>query len=65
MIETPAEPDVITKIKDLSIDGLLTDGAHHKQWYLEQILTLLGVDLDRLDEELESLGGEREPGIAP
>ena len=26
---------------DLAIAGLTTDGAHHKQWYLEQILHLL------------------------
>ena len=26
------------KIKKLCIDGLQTDGGHHKQWYLEKIL---------------------------
>ncbi len=24
-------------VKDLIIDGLLIDGSHHKQWYLEKI----------------------------
>lgn len=28
----------LNKIKDLCLDGLSTDGAHHKQWYLEEIL---------------------------
>jgi hypothetical protein len=65
MAEPPAEPDVITKTMDLALDGLFTDGAHHKQWYLEQILTMLGFDLDHLAEELEPLGYEWEPGIAP
>ena len=48
----------------LAIDGLLTDGAHHKQWYLEQILVTLGVDLAQLAKDL---GDEDywEPGIAP
>ena len=32
------------KVKDLAIDGLFTDGAHHKQWYLEQILETLGIN---------------------
>ena len=31
-------------IYDLVIGGLHTDGEHHKQWYLEQILTQLGHD---------------------
>lgn len=30
-----------TRILEFVIDGLLTDGAHHKQWYLEQILTTI------------------------
>jgi hypothetical protein len=35
-------------------DAVLTDGAHHKQWYLEQIAALLGVTLP-----------DHDPGIAP
>ena len=26
------------RVHDLSLDALYTDGAHHKQWYLEHIL---------------------------
>ncbi len=35
--------DLIRKIAELCTNGLTTDGGHHKQWYLEQILlTLVG-----------------------
>lgn len=58
------------KIKQLCIDGLLTDGAHHKQWYLEEILKVLGVDLVKLREELQTPDEKGdyydwEDGIAP
>ena len=32
-------------VKTLILNGLITDGAHHKQWYLEQIAKILGIDL--------------------
>lgn len=32
----------------LVIDALQTDGAHHKQWYLERILEALGYDIDAI-----------------
>ena len=44
-------------VRDLIIGGLCTDGAHHKQWYLEQIANVLGIDL------IEPL--DYEEGIAP
>ena len=65
MIEPPQEPDAIQKAKDLMIAALLMDGAHNKQWYLEEALKALGVDLDRLAEELRPLEYEWEPGIPP
>jgi len=37
-------------IKALALSGLLTDGGHHKQWYLEEILKALGYDLKDLRE---------------
>lgn len=52
-------------IRILATDGLLIDGAHHKQWYLEQILLEIGVHLDTLKMELNSEGYTWEPGIAP
>lgn len=44
-------------VRDMIIEGLLTDGAHHKQWYLEQIAGQLGIELPR--------NLDCEPGIAP
>lgn len=40
------------------VDGLYTDGAHHKQWHLEEIGKLVGLDLEKLKQE-----GEWDPGI--
>jgi len=50
------DPSNEENIIALAKDGLYTDGAHHKQWVLEQILTELGVDLSTLCYE---------EGIAP
>jgi len=43
----------------LVIEALQTDGAYHKQWYLEQILEMLGCDTRTIQE----LPWEK--GIAP
>lgn len=40
------------RIKDLCISGLMTDGGHHKQWHLEQILEVCGYDLKKIAREL-------------
>ena len=32
-------------IADLAMDGLYAAGADHKQWYLEQIVAELGIQL--------------------
>ena len=56
------EKKVKKTIKELAISGLLTDGEHHKQWYLEQILTALGYNLDDLRKEK---GYDWDIGIAP
>lgn len=46
----------------LAFKGLTTDGAHHKQWYLEQIVRELGLS----PEEFTARTGRTwEPGIAP
>lgn len=52
-------------VKDIIIDALLTDGGHHKQWYLEQLLWKLGFDVDKLKKELQKEDYEWEEGIAP
>jgi hypothetical protein len=46
----------------LALDGLTTYGAHHKQWYLEQIVRTFGIDLE---DFTETTGLNYEPGIAP
>lgn len=40
------------KIKELCIAGLQTDGGHHKQWYLEEILKACGYNLRKLSIEI-------------
>jgi len=57
----------IEKAKTLATNGLLTDGGHHKQWYLEEILKALDVDLGELRKELnsEEPAYDWEPGIPP
>ena len=46
--------------------SLMEDEGHHKQWYTEQALIALGVDLADPHVWLERAGyGEWEPGIAP
>jgi hypothetical protein len=46
--------------KLLVMDALLTDGVHHKQWYLERVLEALGYDPETLHADLQW-----ERGIAP
>jgi hypothetical protein len=45
----------VTAAIDYIVQGLFTDGAHHKQYYLEQAARVLGVD----DDILQRLGYER------
>lgn len=42
------------RVIKLAIDGLLTDGRYLKQWYLEQILIALGVNLGKLETYMGS-----------
>lgn len=42
-------------VRELVEGGLTIDGAHHKQWYLEQIAIQLELPMPV----------DREPGIAP
>jgi len=48
------------KIIKLLVDGLQTDGAHHKQWYLNEVLTLID---EESAKEVEGWTGDA--GIAP
>ena len=49
---------IYQNVKEIIHEALCTDGAHHKQWYLEQIALKLGIDLSAEQ-------GTFEPGIAP
>jgi hypothetical protein len=43
-----AKPDAcpqLCEVTELIIDAVNIDGAHHKQWYLEQIAVKLGIEL--------------------
>jgi len=48
-------------IKELLIQALFTDGAHHKQKFIEEALKEMGVDLEELEEQED----EWEEDIAP
>lgn len=61
---TTKKPQVETACSHL-INGLLTDGEHHKQWYIERAILALGFSLDDLREEAASDGYKWEDGIAP
>jgi len=58
-------PNGIEKARELAISGLLTDGSHHKQWYLERILEALGVNLKELRMILGVEDYDWEEGVAP
>jgi hypothetical protein len=50
------------KIERLTLAALYSNGAHHKQWYLEQILDLVAGPESR---ELMNTGVDWEPGVEP
>ena len=49
------------RIIELIMDGLQTDGAHHKQWYLNEVLKILDSEIAKDVEEHWTHDG----GIAP
>ncbi len=55
----------IAKAIDMATEGLINDSGHHKQWYLEQVLLALDVNLDTLRAELLSEDYDWETGIPP
>lgn len=40
----------LNAIKGLLDEGLSTDGARHKQWYMLQIAAMLGMDVSGYEE---------------
>lgn len=69
IVELLEQPAGIEKAKELAIRGLINREPHHKQWYIEQVLIALGVNLDELYQELIKDGdideAEDIQGIAP
>ena len=51
--------------KEILLEGLYIDGSHHKQWYIEQTLLKMGIDLDKISQEEDEYGDpmEWEPSI--
>ena len=39
-----------TRLKDLINDAMITDGGHHKQWYLNEIAKELDIDPETEDK---------------
>ena len=60
-----ALPNGPEKAALLAVNGLMTDGGHHKQWYLARVLEALGQDLSELRESLNAMGYDFDEGIAP
>ena len=50
--ELETMPNSTIKAAHYAVIGLLTDGAHHKQWALEQVLESLGIDLNDLQDDV-------------
>lgn len=50
-------PNGEEKAKQLAISGLLFDGGHHKQWFLERIIEALGYSLDDVRRESDKENG--------
>ena len=63
MIPDDKQQEIIELVKD----GMYMDGGHHKQWYLEEVLKLCGVDVEKLYEEAseDEEDGGWDRGIPP
>jgi len=57
--------EIPTRIKSLVKSGLCTDGGHHKQWFLEEVLKLLGYKIEDIRKELDEEGYYAEEGVIP
>jgi hypothetical protein len=55
----------VSKAISLAKEALQIDGANHKQWYLEEILKSLDVDLKEYKNRLNKEDYDWEEGIAP
>lgn len=55
--------DLMENIMRFALEGVMTDGGHHKQYYLEQIIRELSQDKNAIKTLREEFGWEE--GIAP
>ena len=60
LTELATSPQMQTELRDMFLYALTTDGAYHKQWWLETIAGVLGFNF--ADEEAH---GDFEPGTPP
>lgn len=60
-----AMPPGTEKVAQLAVYGLLTDGGHHKQWFLQEILAALGERPDKIRGVLQEQDYDWEDGIPP
>lgn len=63
-----AYPTQVAEALDLAMSGMATDGGHHKQWYLDQIVRALTRELyESCVQDFEHKFGPRswDEGIAP
>ena len=66
MTYTEIDEAKLEQVKEFGVEALFTDGGHHKQWYIEEMLKLLGVDLEEMRiEQLREGWLNWEEGIAP
>lgn len=59
-MHAPSQEMTRGSIQGLAYNALRCDGAHHKQWFLEEILKLVSAP-----EEYERVKDEWKPGIEP
>jgi hypothetical protein len=50
--------ELVDEVLDLTVSAMLTDGAHHKQWFLEEIAKLV---TECPMEEVEGIDARGEP----
>ena len=56
---------ILREVRILCENGLINDEGHHKQWYLEQIITKLGFNLNKVLTQIIIDGYDCEKGIPP
>jgi hypothetical protein len=55
----------LVELEKFICDGMHTDGGHHKQWYLGQVLLMLGFTKEEVEKWLKYKDYDIDWGIAP